>query len=264
MKNRVETLINLFVACLLLGLLVTNARSEIDKHTIAVWLFEEGKGNKVEDVSGNGHDGKLTGKPKWVGSKFGKGLSLPGDASGYVVVESSQKLKVKQLTIEALIMPTKPTGKWQGIICKQKAGCGNRNYGIWVHADNNKLHAQIGSGGACDFSIDGDSIITDKKWHYVAFTYDGKIGRTYVDGKLESEKAYGKEPFFSDDPITIGVPNLNNANGFLGVIDEARISNVARTEKEINQALKIGFAKLLDVQPKGKLTPVWGNLKANS
>ena len=121
MKNRVETLINLFVACLLLGLLVTNARSEIDKHTIAVWLFEEGKGNKVEDVSGNGHDGKLTGKPKWVGSKFGKGLSLPGDASGYVVVESSQKLKVKQLTIEALIMPTKPTGKWQGIICKQKA-----------------------------------------------------------------------------------------------------------------------------------------------
>ena len=73
-----------------------------------------------------------------------------------------------------------------------------------------------------------------------------------------------KGPFFSDDPITIGVPTLNNANGFLGVIDEARISNVARTEKEINQAMKIGFAKLLDVQPKGKLTPVWGNLKANS
>ena len=139
MKNRVETFINLFVVCLLLGLLVTNARAEIDKHTIAVWLFEEGKGNKVEDVSGNGHDGKLTGKPKWVGSKFGKGLSLPGDASGYVVVESSQKLKVKQLTIEALIMPTKPTGKWQGIICKQKAGCGNRNYGIWVHSSENVL-----------------------------------------------------------------------------------------------------------------------------
>ena len=53
MKNRVETFINLFVVCLLLGLLVTNARAEIDKHTIAIWLFEEGKGNKVEDVSGN-------------------------------------------------------------------------------------------------------------------------------------------------------------------------------------------------------------------
>ena len=160
-------------------------------------------------------------------------------------------------------MPTKPAGKWQGIICKQKAGCGNRNYGIWVHSSENVLHAEIGNGG-CDFTLDGKSVITDKKWRHVAFAYDGKMRRTYVDGKLESEKAHGKEPFFSDDPITVGVPNLNNANGFLGVIDEARISNVARTEKEINQAMKIGFAKLLDVQPKGKLTPVWGNLKANS
>ena len=66
-------------------------------------------------------------------------MKLPGDASGYVVVESNKKLKLKELTIEAFIQPTKPTGKWQGIICKQKAGCGNRNYGIWVHATNNKL-----------------------------------------------------------------------------------------------------------------------------
>ena len=181
--------------------------------------------------------------------KFGHGLKLPGDASGYVVVESSKKPKLKELTIEAFMQPTKPTGKWQGIICKQKAGCGNRNYGIWVHATNNKLYAQIGSGGAGDFSIDGESVITDKKWHHVAFTYGGKIGRTYVDGKLKTEKAHGKDPFFSDDPI------------ILGVIDEARISKVARSEKEINEAMKLGLATLLSVRPERKLTTMWGNIK---
>ena len=170
-------------------------------------------------------------------------MKLPGDASGYVVVESNKKLKLKELTIEAFIQPTKPTGKWQGIICKQKAGCGDRNYGIWVHSTNNKLHAQTGSDGACDFSIGGESVIADKKWHHVAFTY-GKIERIYVDGKLETKKAHEKAPFFSDDPI------------ILGVIDEARISKVPRSEKEINEAMKLGLATLLSVQPERKLTTI--------
>ena len=203
MKNLFDILVVLFLICLSLGLVDPTAEAKVDQHTIAVWLFEEGSGDRIKDTSGNAHHGKLSGKPKWIKTKFGHGLKLPGDASGYVVVESNKKLKLKELTIEAFIQPTKPTGKWQGISCKQKAGCGNRNYGIWVHATNNKLHAQIGSGGAGDFSIDGESVITDKKWHHVAFTYDDKIGRTYVDDKLETEKAHGKDPFFSDDPITL-------------------------------------------------------------
>jgi hypothetical protein len=40
---------------------------------LAIWLLDEGKGNKVEDVSGNKNHGVLTdGKPKWVNGKFGK------------------------------------------------------------------------------------------------------------------------------------------------------------------------------------------------
>ena len=58
--------------------------------------------------------------------------------------------------------------------------------------------------------------------------------------------------FQSSDPITIGVPNLDNANGLKGIIEEIRISNVARTEDEIQEAMDVGLAQILSVEPGGK------------
>ncbi len=258
MTRRFGTVIAILI-CLLLG--GGNAPAAVDENTVAVWLFEEGAGKTVKDVSGNGHDGEFEGSLKWVKGKFGTGLEFPGDDSGYVVVQSSKALELETLTIEAWVKVKKSTGKWQGIICKQQAGCTNRNYGIWVHIDKSVLHAEIGANAACGFSIDGTTLITDDKWHHLAFTYDGKMGRTYVDGELETE-APNNATFQSGDPITIGVPNLNNANGLMGIIEEARISNVARTEEEIQVAMDIGLAALLSVDPGGKLAARWGYLKS--
>ena len=242
----------------LLGGMLANAA--VDENTVAVWLFEEGTGKVVKDASGNGHDGKFAGSPKWVKAKFGTGLEFPGDAGGYVVVDSTKELELETLSIEAWVKVEESTGKWQGMVCKQQAGCTNRNYGIWVHVDKSVLHAQIGANGGCAFSIDGTTDITDNKWHHFAFTYDGKMGRVYVDGELETE-APNAQTFQSADPITIGVPNLNNANGLKGIIDEIRISNVARTEKEIQEAMDVGLAQILSVEPGGKLATRWGYLK---
>ncbi|MDE0015669.1 MAG: LamG domain-containing protein [Candidatus Poribacteria bacterium] len=251
-------LIVLLAVSLLFGGVFADAA--VDKNTVAVWLFEEGTGKIAKDASGNGHDGKFKGSPKWVKAKFGTGLEFPGDAGGYIVVDSTKKLELETLTIELWVKVEESTGKWQGMVCKQQAGCTNRNYGIWVHVDKSVFHAQIGANGACAFSIDGKSVITDNKWHHLAFTYDGKMGHLYVDGELET-KAPNAESFQSNDPITIGVPNLDNANGLKGIIDEIRISNVARTEKEIQQAMDVGLARILSVEPGGKLATRWGYLK---
>lgn len=236
------------------------AEAAVDKNTVAVWLFEEGAGRTVKDASGNGHDGKFKGNPNWVKAKFGTGLEFPGDARGYIVVDSTKKLELETLSIEAWVKVEESTGKWQGLVCKQQAGCNNRNYGIWVHVDKSVLHAQIGANGGCAFSIDGKTDITDNKWHHLAFTYDGKDGRVYVDGELETQ-APNVQTFQSGDPITIGVPNLDNANGLKGIIEEIRISNVARTEDEIQEAMDVGLAQILNVEPGGKLTTRWGYLK---
>ena len=242
----------------LLGFPTTEAA--VDEHTVAVWLFEEGAGDVAKDASGNGHDGEFEGSPKWVKGKFGTGLEFPGNDSGYVVVQSTKKLELETLSIEAWVKVEEGTGKWQGIVCKQQAGCNNRNYGIWVHVDQHVLHSEIGANGACGFSIDATTDITDNKWHHLAFTYDGKMGRAYVDGELEVEAPNGTT-FQSADPITIGVPNLNNANGLKGIIEEIRISNVARTEAEIQEAMDVGLAAILSVDPGSKLAMRWATLK---
>ena len=247
-----------FTVTSLIGIVQVDAA--VDKNTVAVWLFEEGNGKTVKDASGNGHSGDFKGSLKWVNAKFGTGLEFPGDAGGYIVVDSTKKLELDTLSIEAWVKVKEGTGKWQGMVCKQQAGCTNRNYGIWVHVDQSVLHAQIGANGACAFNINGTSDITDNKWHHLAFTYDGKMGRLYVDGELETE-APNNQSFQSNDPITIGVPNLDNANGLKGTIDEIRISNVARTEEEIQEAMNVGLAQILSVDPGGKLATRWGYIK---
>ena len=242
----------------LIGSLPTDAA--VDKNTVAVWLFEEGEGKTVKDASGNGHDGKISGILNWTKAKFGKGLEFPGDDTGYIVVDSTKKLELETLSIEAWVKVQKLTGKWQGIVCKQQAGCTNRNYGIWVQKDQGVLHAQIGANGGCAFNVNGTAKITDNNWHHLAFTFDGEMGRLYVDGKMETEKA-NAATFQSNDPITIGVPNIDNAGGLLGIIEEIRISNVARSEAEIKEAMRVGLAQILSIDPKSKLTTRWGYIK---
>jgi len=94
--------------CLLKIIIITSVVSSsvygiIDDNTIALWLFNEGQGDKITDASKNGHNGVFKGNPKWVKAKYGSGLQFPGDASGCVVANSSPKLELKQLTIEAFI-----------------------------------------------------------------------------------------------------------------------------------------------------------------
>jgi hypothetical protein len=239
---------------------IISADAAVDKNTVAVWLFEEGSGKVVKDASGNGHDGEFTGSLQWVKARSGTGLEFPGDGSGCIVVDSTKKLELETLSIEAWVKVKEPTGKWQGILCKQEAGCTDRNYGIWVQVDQKVLHAQIGANGACAFNMNGTMEITDNVWHHLAFTYDGDMGRLYVDGQLETEKP-NTNSFQSTAPITIGVPNVDNTNGLLGVIEEIRISNIARTQNEIKEAMDVGLATILNVEPNGKLTTRWAYIK---
>ena len=261
MKHISSKLSYILVATAVLVLFsVISADAAVDKNTVAVWLFEEGSGKVVKDASGNGHDGEFTGSLQWVKARYGTGLEFPGDGSGYIVVDSTKKLELETLSIEAWVKVKEPTDKWQGILCKQEVGCTDRNYGIWVQVNQKVLHAQIGANGACAFNMNGTMEITDNVWHHLAFTYDGDMGRLYVDGRLETEKP-NTNSFQSTAPITIGVPNVDNTNGLLGVIEEIRISNIARTQNEIKEAMDVGLATILNVEPNGKLTTRWAYIK---
>ena len=61
-----------------------NAEINLDDFA-GVWLFDEGKGQVVEDLTENGNDGEFDG-PKWIDGQFGKALEFDGSPK-YVVIE---------------------------------------------------------------------------------------------------------------------------------------------------------------------------------
>ena len=69
----ITTIIVLSFAMILTG------DAEIDKNMIqGMWTFEEGEGENVTDLSGNGSDGIFVGDVKWVEGKFGGGIEFSG------------------------------------------------------------------------------------------------------------------------------------------------------------------------------------------
>jgi hypothetical protein len=64
-------------------------------------------------------------------------------------------------------------------------------------------------------------------WHHVAVTYDGKILRLYVDGKLAREARYDEKPAANPFPLSIG-------DGFVGKIARLKLYDRALDQSEIS------------------------------
>lgn len=101
------------------------------------------------------------------------------------------------------------------------------------------------------------------EWYQVVGTYDGKEMKIYVNGKLENTTNAQSGDINYPDRIfyTIGAYKDDNEDfSHKGLIDEVRIYDRALTEKEISNNL---HAEGLAVEPGGKLSLTWGQIKAN-
>ena len=68
---------------------------------------------------------------------------------------------------------------------------------------------------------------------HVAFTYDGKAKRAYVDGQLVGELAFSATPTDSTDALYFGARGATY--GFVGALDEIRLYNRALSADEITK-----------------------------
>ena len=216
-----------------------------DEYTLTLLHFDEGEGTVAQDASGRGNNADLEGSPNeptwYKPGRFGACLALDGknadedgdkkgDADGLILQKGgSIDPDGSGFTVELWVNHKNLIGKQYYL-----ASAGN-SVGRYVFQS-------VGNGVEIMFLVDKEkwsrvhvtNVLTVGVWHHVAFTYDKKFLRVYIDG-VEKERvpAEGKIPGGSRNHSTcIGHDwdrNPNSIRSFAGMIDELRVSNIART-----------------------------------
>jgi hypothetical protein len=184
----------------------------------------------AHDSSGNGYDGAVNGA-SWMAGKINSGLSFNGFSSH--VVTAAIPL-VNTFSISAWVNPA---------VTRQAAyariGETRYNGGLYLGANGSgtryKFIVNTGAGatGGCGAAFgcaEGGAITPG--WHLVTGTYDGTVGRLYVDGALVSSETFTAPPN-RNYPLYIGRYYGANGWSWSGAIDEVRLYNRALTAAEV-------------------------------
>jgi hypothetical protein len=241
------------IAMLGLTLFVSQFLFAADNQTI-LWLKfdEQFSKNTAVDMSDFGNDGTIVGAIDFV--KDGKIGGCAKFAGGTITIKTSDSINVEQnLTIEFWIKPDKvPAATYERLIHSGWAANGTYICGI----DNNWMAMgytwDVMNNTAVRTDANMANAVQNETWQYFAATYDGKKIILYVDGKeLIETPSTGK---------INGGGNIIIAEGFLGMMDEIRFSNVALSVEDIQKHSEGEKANAVDSSD--KLATTWAGVKS--
>lgn len=252
------------VAILYAAILTTPGNAAIDPETaVAVWLFNEGEGNEVKDETDNPANlkGVLKGREiTWIKGVYGNAVDLgvDGDVVAVSAAFGDEAAPTEEITIVAWIRWNPKT---------------NTDLFFFVPPEpwDNRIavHFPWGADGiAWQFGRPMANLNApmpknfEDDWHHVAFTGSGKKMAIWIDGKIVSERA-GVTPFVRGNNRAWHIGGRAGTT-FEGGVDEVAVFNVVLTQADI-KAIKdrgLSHAVGLAVDPSGKLTTAWGNIKS--
>lgn len=202
---------------------------------IVYYPLDENSGTStVYDRSGNGNNATMNGSmtaADWVPGKFGSALDFDGTDDH--LYDSSTTLPTQDFT-----------------------------YTFWTKIDNlsygTLLDASSGSGNEFTLIVDTSldvyinhsyllsaSDLTAGKWIHVAVTRSASVVTVYLDGVKDTTGSDGTVLDFSTCGINIGYDVYTGCNGsgggyFDGQLDDLKIYNYARSEKQIIEDMNAG------------------------
>jgi len=202
-----------------------------DANYVGVWHMKEDD-TTVYDSTSNDNDGtkKSATEPQAVSGIIDGSQNYDG-ADDYIGVGSSV-LPTGSKTINTWVkMP--PTG------CTGGSGCDYIFYSksgtTFFFYFNDGLEIKIlGTGGSFIYSY----AVDDSTWHNVVFTRDGTTAKLYIDGS-EVHSISDAADSIASEAEYIGGETGTSQRGWLGDMDEIRISNIARSGEWIETAYNL-------------------------
>lgn len=189
-------------------------------------------------------------KGKWIGAgsnkrlefvsgRHGKAVRLDGKKQTIRISHAPQLKSKQQLTICSWIRPAACSDAWQEIYRKDDGaarhllaiGKDKGVYGLWFGLGVGGRYVERGA------PIDA-SKLCDKRWHFVAASFDGKTMTFLLDGRrIASVPVQGKLDASWANPAYIG--SLNGKSEFFGGdIDDVRLYGRALTLQQLDAAAK--------------------------
>jgi hypothetical protein len=196
---------------------------------IAAYGFEETSGTSVNDASGRGNGGTITGATRITTGRFGNALSFNG-TSNFVTVPDSASLRLTTgMTLEAWIYQAADTN-YRTVLLKEAAG--DLAYALYGASTYGTSSVKRPSAWLGPDNLGATSTLTLNAWKHLATTYDGTNWRLYVDGVQVATRAFAKPIPTSTGAFKIG------GNGiwgefFSGRIDEVRVYDRALSGPEL-------------------------------
>jgi hypothetical protein len=195
---------------------------------MAAYALNEGTGTTVNDSSGNGNTGTISGAT-WVSQgKYGAALNFDG-TNDLVVIPGSASLNVSSaMTLAAWIYPTANQSGWRTVLQREVDA-------YFLNASSNAGARRPAGGGTFNgvaVHVGGPTASPVNAWTHLALTYDGTFLRLYVNGNQVATKAATGSIETNSSPLRIG-GNVPYGEFFKGRVDEIRIYDRALGQAEI-------------------------------
>lgn len=243
--------------------LAGSGHAAIDPESIvAIWTFEEGRGEEVKDVSGNGNDGFFLGKPKWVDGQFGTGLDFR--SLGDVV----------QISKFGFVAPTKEVTITFWTKLGDTFNCDILSFDPLVGDNRITIHFPWGNRVVWQHGTDqhsaGAAMPKDTlgNWEFWAFLGSTKGNYMRVLRNMEEfdfrEDTPENKPAFRTSEQNWGIAGRRGSS-YTGVIDELGVFKEVLIDDDIRSIMDKGLEQTAlaeAVSPLGKLTTTWSRIKA--
>src|SRR4030042_1362592 len=223
-----------------------------DPGLVGCWLMNEGGGNRVNDLSGNGNHGTITGAT-WVPGKFGPCLSFDGDGD-YVNLGLAPNIGNggSQLSVCAWIkVPTNTVPGFQVIIDKTSTGTDIFDFYIDSGEDIRfRLFNESGSNAAGIY--DEGVLNVANQWVFISGVFNGTKITVYKNGVPDNPNAanwVGGNIRSDSHTLSIGAYNGGSGYYFNGSIDNVMIYKRALSASEIAQLCREPFCMFQQDRP---------------
>ena len=243
------------VSLIILGLIFTAQGDAIDpKSVVAMWLFDDVKGDSAPDSSRNGHDGKIQGA-ELVDGKIGKALTFDGEDD---LVDCGMEEYDFGDTFSVVLWLKHIGGDYRAVI---NNGYTDAPFDIRFGREDagTRLYAIMRTDKRADRLL-LQMLVPPEEWHHIALAYDGKTVNYYLDASSEASDDLTGSITKAADPVVIGTNS--RPEWYSGLIDEVAILNVGLNKDDIQTIMNKGLEDALAVDLSGTLTTTWASIKA--